>query len=291
MSSHNVTQQNGKVASAAAPVQDLNRHINTTALLISTTGPFDDLQCDVLPVCPTSNAIIDNRASLVWVCNARRLTELLVARRRIEHSSNFAFLLSIKIRAYHHVYIFHLVKDVETLRRITWCFVTYHYLLGLFLDPQISSVFRHPILYAKVGIGLSFFFSTKKEIIHRGFAVLQGRPDASPLPKGVITDVKALYIFSRKILSGMFRFVQSTFPEEGELCEKGSRTLRNLTVNAGNETMDKRNIQKGIARYTSTERLLQKYSEQNGARVRVAIQGVILDVWRRGNVALLSRDG
>lgn len=86
-------------------------------------------------------------------------------------------------------------------------------------------MFKRTILFAKGGIFLSIFFSKSKEIMHYGFAVLEGWSNASALFKDILTDLKASSTFPKESLSDMFRFVQSTFPGEDALHEKDSRTL------------------------------------------------------------------
>lgn len=94
----------------------------------------------------------------------------------------------------------------------------------------------------------------------------------------VSTQLIAPSAFSAKRFLELFCFVQSTFPGVEALCVEEKRTLRNPVENASDARVNKRSIDKDIARYKPTTILLQKYLKGYGARVWVSKKRALLDV-------------
>lgn len=112
--------------------------------------------------------------------------------------------------------------------------------------------------------------------MHCGSAVLLSLADACALPKKVLKQLKTPTNFPTKSLLELFCFDQSIFPGEMALREE-KRAFWRPIVNISVATVDKRSNDEGIARYTSTARVLQDYSEEEGARVWLAKRKALLD--------------
>lgn len=120
--------------------------------------------------------------------------------------------------------------------------------------------------------------------MHRDLAVLPGWAAASALPKEAPTQLNAPSTFPTESLLEPLLFIQFIFPGEEALLAKVKRILWNTTVNAGVATVDKRSIDEGIPRYTSTTSLPQDYLDEDGACVWFAKRRTLLAI-RLGCIA------
>lgn len=94
------------MASAAPPTEDFNTHIKSTALLTSATCTLDDAQRYILHEGFTFKAIFTKGVSLNYACNARRPTNLCMARLKKAHWIISAFLQAAMIPARYQAYVF-----------------------------------------------------------------------------------------------------------------------------------------------------------------------------------------
>lgn len=106
--------------------------------------------------------------------------------------------------------------------------------------------------------------------MHLGFAVRPGWADAFAISKPAFAQLQAPFTFSTASLSGLICFIQSNFPGENALLVRRNWILRDANVNRLVVTVDERNIDEGIARYTLTACLLQDDLEEGGACVWVS---------------------
>lgn len=70
---------------------------------------------------------------------------------------------------------------------------------------------KKAIFTASSAFVMSFFRSKKVGTVHRGFVVLDGYADVSPLPKKSFPQLKALSTFSAESLSELIPFIGFTF--------------------------------------------------------------------------------
>lgn len=72
---------------------------------------------------------------------------------------------------------------------------------------------KKAVASADSGLGISFLFSKKADILHSGFAVPHDWADASAFPKEVFPQLKAPSTFPTETLSELFSFIQSNFSD------------------------------------------------------------------------------
>lgn len=192
--------------------------------------------------------------------------------------------------ALYRAYVFFSIADVKTLRHIGWNRDEFDFVQAIFLWFSISVVAKKAISSASSRLGLFFLSATIAKLKHCSFAFLHGWADASTLPKELFTHLKAPSIFPTEALHELSCFAQSFFFCEEAICGERERTFWNPIVNADVVTADKRNIDEGIAWYTSKTRLLQDHLKENCACVWVAKRRELVNVWIAWIAALLNLD-
>lgn len=66
------------------------------------------------------------------------------------------------------------MKDIKTLRRVSWFGVAFEPVRGISFKLSSRAVVKMAIARASRGSGMSFTSSMKTEIVHRGIVVLAG---------------------------------------------------------------------------------------------------------------------
>lgn len=180
-----------------------------------------------------------------------------------KHSFLAASLRAAMIPARHHAYVFLTSVNVETLRRIGRYRAAFDSVRGIFSKLSSIAMVEKAIACASSCFEMFFFSPKNAELMNRGLAVLHGWADKSTLTKEVLTQLNVSSSLPTESLLELSCFIRCTMPGEVVLFEEERRTLWNPIVNAGVTVADKRSIDDGNARYTSTMRLHQDCLEKD----------------------------
>lgn len=118
MSSIGATQPNVKFILTSLQNDKPTRRNRSVAFTSSETGLINNRQSGSLPGCCTTEAQFKDKVLMNWVHDARKLTKFFILRVANKYLSVSAFLWAVTIPAQHRAYVFLLMRNVKTLRRI-----------------------------------------------------------------------------------------------------------------------------------------------------------------------------